>query len=66
MNAGHKRPSTRYHASDRKFIAWARTATVVQLRAKTAALMRQKDFPDWKRVVLVRAIVRALDLEEKE
>lgn len=60
MNSGFRRPNTRYHASDRKFLAWARTATVVELRAKTAALMRQKDFPDWKRIVLVRALVKIL------
>jgi hypothetical protein len=53
------------HAADLKFLTWARTATIAQLRRKAAELVRQKDFPSWKRAVIARALGRLLDLEEK-
>jgi hypothetical protein len=61
VNSGSKRRAWgKGHAEDRKFLTWAATATLVELRAKTSQLMRQKDFPDWKRIVLVRAIEKIL------
>lgn len=67
MNSGAKRVRAfgRDHAKDLKFLAWARTANVTALRAKMAQLIRQRDFPTWKRVVIQRALMRELDLEEK-
>lgn len=46
------------HDADRKFLAWLATADAIAIRAKRAALARQKDFPAWKRAAIERALAR--------